>query len=129
MRQSDQTVPGGTGLAELIRTGDEAWERGDRAAAHEAYRAAQQLDGNDPQVLSRLGLTLTIVAKDEYKGVAFCEEALRRGAADADALFRLATVYETTFAMLFQETIRFVALDVTVTPVGAATRCAGATGE
>lgn len=97
MRQSDQTVPGGSGLTELIRSGDEAWERGDKAAAHEVYRAAQQLDGNDPQVLSRLGLTLVLVARDEYKGVAFCEEALRRGAVDADALWRLATVYETTF--------------------------------
>jgi len=97
MRQSDQTVPGGSGLQELIRAGDEAWDRGDRAAAHESYRAAQQIDGNDPQVLSRLGLTLVLVARDEYKGVAFCEEALRRGAADADALWRLATVYEATF--------------------------------
>jgi tetratricopeptide (TPR) repeat protein len=97
MRQSDQIVPGGSGLEEQLRAGDEAWERGDRAAAHEAYRAAQQLNGNDPQVLSRLGLTLTVVAKDEYKGVAFCEEAVRRGAGDADALWRLATVYETTF--------------------------------
>ncbi len=97
MRQSDQTVPGGAGLDERLRAGDEAWERGDRAAAHEAYRAAQQLDGNDPQVLSRLGLTLVLVARDEYKGVAFCEEAVRRGAGDADALWRLATVYEATF--------------------------------
>ncbi len=97
MRQSDQTVPGGSGLDERLRAGDEAWERGDRAAAHEAYRAAQQLDGNDPQVLSRLGLTLVLVARDEYKGVAFCEEAVRRGAGDADALWRLATVYEATF--------------------------------
>src|SRR5678810_236974 len=35
------------------------------------------------------------------------------------------TVYETTFAWLFHETMRAVELDVTVTPVGAATRCAG----
>jgi len=83
-------------LEDLLREGDAAWERGDRPAAHEAYRAAQQLDGNNPEVLSRLGLTLTVVAKDEYKGVAFCEEALRRGLADADALYRLAIVYETT---------------------------------
>ena len=46
---------------------------------------------------SRLGLTLTLVARDEYKGVAFCEEAVRRGAVDADALHRLAVVYEATF--------------------------------
>ena len=84
------------GLDELLHEGDAAWERGDRGAAHEAYRAAQQLDGNNPQVLSRLGLTLTVVARDEYKGVAFCEEAVRRGAVDADALYRLAVVYETT---------------------------------
>lgn len=87
----------GAGLDELIRRGDEAWARDDRAAAHEAYRAAQRMDGNDPQVLSRLGLTLTLVARDEYKGVAFCEEAVRRGAGDADALHRLAQVYEATF--------------------------------
>ena len=97
MRQSDQTAPGDSGLLERIRAGDEAWQRGDRAAAHEAWRAAQQIDGNDPQVLSRLGLSLVLVARDEYKGVAFCEEAVRRGAADADSLWRLATVYEATF--------------------------------
>ena len=84
------------GLEDLLREGDAAWERGDRAAAHESYRAAQQIDGNNPQVLSRLGLTLTVVARDEYKGVAFCEEALRRGLVDADSLYRLAMVYETT---------------------------------
>ena len=37
------------------------------------------------------------MSKDEYKGVAFCEEALRRGCDDADALWRLALVYQATF--------------------------------
>lgn len=96
MAQSAQRPGPEPGLEELLRRGDEAWERGERAAAHEAYRAAQRLDGNDPQVLSRLGLTLVVVARDEYKGIAFCEEAVRRGATDADALFRLAVVYEAT---------------------------------
>ena len=96
MRQSFPSAPGSPSVEELLAKGDEAWERGDRAAAHESFRAAQQLDGNDPRVLTRLGLSLTLVARDEYKGVAFCEEALRRGGEDPDVLFRLAQVYEAT---------------------------------
>jgi cytochrome c-type biogenesis protein CcmH/NrfG len=95
-QSAPRTEPGGD-LEALLQQGDDAWARNDRAAAHEAYRAAQRLDGNDPRVLSRLGLTLTVVARDEYKGIAFCEEALRRGANDADSLYRLALVYEATF--------------------------------
>lgn len=86
-----------TDLDDLLGRGDDAWSNGDRQGAHDLYRAAQQIDGNDPRVLSRLGMTLTIVARDEYKGVAFCEEALRRGCDDADSLWRLALVYQATF--------------------------------
>lgn len=86
-----------TDLLELLEQGDTAWAQGDRQGAHDLFRAAQQIDGNDPRVLSRLGMTLTIVARDEYKGVAFCEEALKRGCDDADSLWRLAMVYQATF--------------------------------
>lgn len=94
------TYPSGKdpeGLEELLARGDEAYERGDRIAAHAAYREAQRFDGNSPQVLSRLGLTLTLIARDELKGVAFCEEAIRRGGEDPDALWRLSVVYLATF--------------------------------
>ncbi|WP_373049592.1 hypothetical protein [Vulgatibacter sp.] len=97
MRHSAHNGAPAPTVEEQLAAGDAAWDRGDRATAHEAWRAAQQLDGNDPRVLSRLGLSLTLVARDEYKGVAFCEEAVRRGLVDADALWRLAVVYETTF--------------------------------
>lgn len=84
-------------LDEYLADGDAAYDRGDRIAAHAAFREAQRLGGNDPRVLSRLGLTLTLVARDELKGVAFCEEAIRRGGEDPDALWRLALVYLATF--------------------------------
>lgn len=85
------------GLSDLLASGDEAYERGDRIAAHSAYRDAQRLDANDPGLLSRLGLTLTLVARDELKGIAFCEEAIRRGGEEPDALWRLSVVYLATF--------------------------------
>ncbi|HWV37475.1 MAG TPA: tetratricopeptide repeat protein [Vulgatibacter sp.] len=84
-------------LEEYLAEGDAAYDRGDRIAAHAAYREAQRLGGSDPRVLSRLGLTLTFVARDELKGVAFCDEAIRRGGEDPDALWRLALVYLATF--------------------------------
>lgn len=87
----------GQSIEDLLASGDECWSQGDRPRAHDLFRAAQQVDGNDPRVLSRLGLSLTLVARDEYKGVAFCEEALRRGGEDVEALYRLALVYQATF--------------------------------
>ncbi|AKU91673.1 tetratricopeptide repeat protein [Vulgatibacter incomptus] len=84
-------------LEQTLAAGDAAFDAGDRVSAHAAYREAQHLDGNDPGVLSRLGLTLTLVGRDELKGVAFCEEAIRRGGEDPDALWRLAMVYLATF--------------------------------
>lgn len=84
-------------LDEYLADGDAAYDRGDRIAAHAAFREAQRLAGSDPRVLSRLGLTLTLVARDELKGVAFCEEAIKRGGEDPDALWRLALVYLATF--------------------------------
>lgn len=93
----DRPNPDPSRLAGELRRGDEAFARGDLVEAHAAYLAAQRLDGNDAGVLSRLGLTLVLVAHDEYKGVAFCEEALKRGGENADALYRLARVYHATF--------------------------------
>lgn len=84
-------------LARTLQDGEAALARGDLHGAHEAFRAAQCVDADDPRVLSYLGYTLTLVARDEQKGVAFCEEAIRRGGEDAEALFRLACVYRATF--------------------------------
>ncbi len=100
-------------LAEELRRGDEALAAGEPVTAHAAYQAAQRLDGNDPGVLSRLGLTLVLVAHDEYKGVAFCEEALKRGGENPDALYRLARVYQATYQKerAFRAIRRGLALD------------------
>ena len=100
-------------LAEELFRGDEALARGEWVAAHASFLAAQRLDGNDPGVLSRLGLTLVLVAHDEYKGVAFCEEAVKRGGETADALCRLARVYHATFQKerAFRAIRRGLALD------------------
>lgn len=84
-------------LEAYLADGDAAFDRGDRISAHASYREAQRVGGNDPRMLSRLGLTLTLVARDELKGVAFCEEAIRRGGDEPDALWRLALVYLATF--------------------------------
>src|SRR4051812_9075518 len=84
-------------LDRLLHDGESALAAGNLHGAHETFRSAQRLDGNDPRVLSYLGYTLTLVARDEQKGVAFCEEAIRRGGEDSDALFRLACVYKATF--------------------------------
>lgn len=85
------------GLDEALAEGNAAYDRGDLAAAHAFYRQAQQIDGNDPRVLSCLGMTLVVFARDEQKGVAFCEEALRRGGESAEYLWRLAVVYQATY--------------------------------
>lgn len=109
----DRPNPDPSRLAEELRRGDEALDRGDALEAHAAYQAAQRLDGNDPGVLSRLGLTLVLVAHDEYKGVAFCEEAVKRGGENPDALLRLARVYHATFQKerAFRAIRRGLALD------------------
>ncbi len=80
-----------------LADGDAAFLRGDLAAAHAAYAAAHRHDANEPAALSRYGLTLTLVARDELKGQAFCEEAVRRGEDGGDALWRLARVYLATY--------------------------------
>jgi cytochrome c-type biogenesis protein CcmH/NrfG len=100
-------------VAAELRRGDEALARGEAVVAHAAFLAAQRLDGNDPAVLSRLGLTLVLVAHDEYKGVAFCEEAVKRGGENPDALLRLARVYHATFQKerAFRAIRRGLALD------------------
>jgi cytochrome c-type biogenesis protein CcmH/NrfG len=100
-------------LEEELRRGDEALARGEVVEAHAAYQAAQRLDGNDPGVLSRLGLTLVLVARDEYKGVAFCEEAVKRGGETPDSLYRLARVYHATYQKerAFRSIRRGLALD------------------
>jgi cytochrome c-type biogenesis protein CcmH/NrfG len=102
-----------TSLEAELRRGDEALARGEPVEAHAAYQAAQRLDGNDPGVLSRLGLTLVLVAHDEYKGVAFCEEAVKRGGETADSLYRLARVYHATYQKerAFRSIRRGLALD------------------